>query len=160
MSENLRSLAAQVLRGNPDLMPHAFDSYVNKALPPSVNHVKKLLLDLLGMIPETLLFLDGLDEYPVAQQRLMLSEILPFAKVTGGKCKIVISSRNVPMISSKMKNRPLISLRDEYSGVEEDIQNYLTGELEELSVRLGKQENEMKDILDLVTLKADGLWRR
>ncbi|EXJ84684.1 hypothetical protein A1O3_05354 [Capronia epimyces CBS 606.96] len=162
VSENLRSLAAQLLRANRDLVPHAFDNYANKSLPPSITHVKKLILDLLNIIQETRIFIDGLDEYSISQQRSMLTEILPFAKVSGGECKIIISSRNVPDISNKLKNRPLISLRDEYSGVEGDIQNYLNEKLQELRERFEGKDRETKDILDLVTLKADGmfLWVR
>ncbi|KAJ9503773.1 hypothetical protein H2202_000912 [Exophiala xenobiotica] len=162
VSDNLRSLAAQLLLANRDLVPHAFDNYANKSLPPSVTHVRKLIMDLLSMIPVTLIFIDGVDEYPISQQRSMLGEILPFAKTTGGLCKIIVSSRDVPTIASKMKNRPLISLRDEYSGVEEDIQNYLNEALQELRLRFEGSERAMKDILDLVTLKADGmfLWVR
>ncbi|EXJ71755.1 uncharacterized protein A1O5_05565 [Cladophialophora psammophila CBS 110553] len=162
VSGNLRGLAAQLLRANRDLVPYAFDTFANKALPPSVTHVKRLISDLLDMIQETFIFIDGLDEYSMPQQRSMLNEILSFAKVTGGKCKITISSRDVPAIASKMKNRPLISLRDEHSGVEEDIQNFLSEALQELSARFEGKERDMKDILDLVTLKADGmfLWVR
>jgi hypothetical protein len=58
-----------------------------------------------------------------------------------------------------MKNKPLLSLRDEYSGVEEDIQNYLNTELQELRLRFEGHEMAMEDILDLVAVKADGSCR-
>jgi hypothetical protein len=111
------------------------------------------------MIQVTLIFVDGVDEYPISQQRSMLGEILPFAKTTGGLCMIIVSSRDVPTIASKMKNKPLISLRDEYSGVEQDIQNYLNTELQELRLRFKGHEMAMEDILDLVAVKADGSCR-
>ena len=157
MSETMRSLAAQLLRANQDIMPYAFENYANKALPASVQHVRKLLLDLLGMIPETLIFIDGLDEYPEPQQRSMLTEILPLANVTGGQCKLLISSRDVPVIANKMRNKPLISLRDEYSGVDEDIQNYLNEALQELKDRFEGKASDMDEILGVIALKADGM---
>lgn len=149
-----------MLRANRDLVPHAFDNYANKALPPSVTHVRSLIVELVGMIEQTFIFIDGLDEYAISQQRSMLAEILPLSKVKGDKCKIVISSRDVPAISSKMRNRPFISLRDEYSGVEEDIQNYLNDKLEELRVRFEGREREMKEIVDKIVLKADGMFKQ
>jgi hypothetical protein len=88
VSDNLRSLAAQLLLANRDLVPHAFDSYANKSLLPSVTHVRKLIADLLSMIQVTLIFIDGVDEYPISQQRSMLGEILPFAKTTEGCARL------------------------------------------------------------------------
>lgn len=160
VSENLRSLAAQMLRGNRDLVPHAFDNYANKSIPPTVTNVRKLIVELLDMIKETLIFIDGLDEYSISSQRSMLAEILPFAKGKGVKCKIIVSSRDVPAISSKMKNRPLISLRDEYSGVEQDIQNYLNEKLEELRLEREWSKRDMKEIVDIIVLKADGRFKQ
>jgi len=159
VSENLRRIAAQVLQTNRDLIPHAHDNYVNKALPPSIPHVRRMLFELFDNIDETLIFIDGLDEYSDPQQRSMLTEILPFAKVTGGMCKILVSSRDIPTISSKMRNRPVLSLRDEYSDVEKDIQIYLNGELQELRERFTGKEKDVKIILDQVALKAKGLCR-
>ena len=156
ISETMRSLTAQLLRANPDIFPYAFDNYANKALPPSVAHLRKLLADLLGMIPETLIFIDGLDEYPEPQQRSILTEVLPLARVPEGRCKVLLSSRDVPAIASKMRNKPLISLRDEYSGIDEDIQNYLNESLQDLRDRFEGREREMKEILEVITLKADG----
>ena len=153
----MRSLAAQLLRANQDIMPYAFENYANKALPASVQQIRKLLSDLLGMIPKTLIFIDGLDEYPEPQQKSMLTEILPLAKVTSGQCNVLISSRDVPVIASKMRNRPLISLRDEYSGVDEDIQNYLNEALQDLKERFEGKASEMDEILGVITLKADGM---
>ncbi|KIW21374.1 hypothetical protein PV08_01954 [Exophiala spinifera] len=162
LSETMRGLAAQLLRANPDIMPYAFDNYANKALPPSVSHVRKLLSEILGMIPETFLFIDGLDEYTESQQRSILTEVLPLTRVTGGTCKVLLSSRDVPSISKRMKSKPRISLRDEYSGVEEDIQKYLAEELQEIKERFEGKENEMEEIIEVIALKADGmfLWVR
>jgi hypothetical protein len=157
MSETLRGIVAQFLRANQDIMPYAFENYANKALPASIPHIRRLLSDLLGMIPETLVLIDGLDEYPASQQRSILTEILPLVKVAGGNFKVLISSRDVPVIANKMRNKPLISPRDEYSGVDEDIQNYLNETLQDLKDRFTGKDKDLNEIIEVIKLKADGM---
>lgn len=157
VAETLRSLAVQLLRRNLDILPYAFENYANKAFSASVSNVRRLLLEILALIPNTRICIDGLDEYPQSQQRSILTEILGFARAPGSQCKILICSRDVPTIDKQLRNKPLLSLRDEQSGVDDDIENYLKEYLQDLLERFEGNEHVMNEILGELRLKADGM---
>jgi hypothetical protein len=156
LAETMRSLAVQLLRANLDLMPYAFDNYANKGLPVSTAHLRRLLQELVVMIPEIRICVDGLDEYPEPDQRSILQDILPLTKVVGGNCRVLISSREVPSITRALKNKPSISLRDEESGVDEDIDNYVHDALQELRERFCENEAIIDEIQHEISAQADG----
>lgn len=157
VAETLRSLAVQLLRRNLDVLPYAFENYANKAFPASVSNVRRLLLEVLAIIPNTRICIDGLDEYPPSQQRSILTEILGFAKAPSSRCKFLICSRDVPAIAKQLRNKPLLSLRDEQSGLDDDIENYLKENLQDLPERLEGNEDVLNEVLGELRLKADGL---
>ena len=156
VAETLRSLAAQLLQTNLDILPYAFENYANKAFSASVSNVRRLLLEILAIIPNTRICIDGLDEYLQSQQRSILTELLQFAKASGSQCKVLISSRDVPTIAKQLRNKPLLSFRDEQSGVDDDIESYLKEHLQDLLERLEGNEGVMHEVLSELRLKADG----
>jgi hypothetical protein len=56
-----RSLIAQILRKNRDLLPHVYDNFVRIGATPSVGKTRELLKSLLGAVPSTFMVLDGLE---------------------------------------------------------------------------------------------------
>jgi len=125
LGELLRSITAQLLRANLDLAPYIFGEYANKGLPPSLPRLRKLLPELLGMISAIRIIVDGLDEYPETDQRIILAELIPFAKTSGGHCKILFSNREGTKINRVLASKPTISLKDQGVDVNKDIAAYV-----------------------------------
>jgi len=130
----MRSLTLQLLRANRDLTPHIFDNYANRGLAPSIMHLRRLLPELLATISSVRFCMDGLDEYPESDQRAIIQELLSLSKSSSGHFRILFSSREGIQIDRAMRGRPTISLKDEYTDVEKDIERYVHGNLEELEV--------------------------
>jgi hypothetical protein len=151
----MRSLTLQLLRKNMDLAVYAFENYANRGFPPSVSHLRTLLKTLLSGIQTTRIFIDGLDEYPQSEQRSILQELLALAKLPGGHCRILFSSRDVDIIRRALRSKPTISLRDE-EALDRDIQAYIYGALGDVREKFKSHARLLDDIQGRIIAKADG----
>lgn len=155
-----RSLIAQILRKNRDLLPHVYDNFVKIGATPSVGKTRELLKSLLGAIPSTFMVLDGLDECEAVHQRQLLTELsnLPLPdqsrKPDRLSLKILICSRETKDILGKLKKVPQVSLNDEQRLVSRDIAKFTRDSLLELR---GRFENAVVDeVEEGIVNKADG----
>jgi hypothetical protein len=131
LGEILRSITVQFLRSNLDLAPFIFDNYANKGLTPSIVRLRKLLPELLATLSSIRIIVDGLDEYPESDQRIILTELIGFSKLPGSQCKILFSNREGTQINKSLTGKPTISLRDQ-ADVDRDIEIYIHANLEHL----------------------------
>jgi hypothetical protein len=154
LGEIMRGITVQLLRGNLDLAPYIFENYANKGLAPSASRVKALLEKLLQTIPSIGIIIDGLDEYPVSDQRTILNEMLSLSKLPGGQCRILFSNRESENINRKLNGKPTISLRDQNVDLKKDIELYVHAELDTFRDTFG---NALVDIIERkIVAKADG----
>ncbi|TVY46999.1 Vegetative incompatibility protein [Lachnellula occidentalis] len=158
--ELMRGVIVQLLRANPDLAPYIFENYANKALAPTAARVKGLLEKLVQAIPSIRIIVDGLDEYPLSDQRTILNELLSLSKLHGAQCRILFSNRESENINKRLNGRPTISLRDQDVDLKNDIGLYVHAELDRLRGDFG---NALIDRIERqIVAKADGmfLWVR
>ena len=123
--EVMRSIAAQLLQGNLELAPFVFENYANKGLEPSISRLRNLLPELLGTIPSVRIIIDGLDEYPESEQTKILTELIALTRARDSKCRLLFSNREGKQINKTLNGKPTISLRDQDSDVNRDIQLYV-----------------------------------
>jgi hypothetical protein len=154
LGEILRSITVQFLRGNLELAPFIFENYANKGLSPSIVRMRKLLPELVATLTSIRIIVDGLDEYPVSDQRIILTELLTLSKSSGGQCKILFSNREGQQINKLLKEKPMISLRDQSVDVNKDIEAYVHAKMEDFR---GPFEDRLIDRIERqVVAKADG----
>lgn len=139
-----------------ELAAYAFDNYANKGFPPSVAHLRQLLKTLLSTISTTRICIDGLDEYPQGDQRSILQELLPLAKLPGSNCRILFSSRDVEVIRKSLQNKPIISFTDEKDALDRDIQAYVHGALGVVRENFQTHTQLLDEIEQKIIAKADG----
>ena len=90
----MRSIAAQLVRSLPDIVPYVHQHYIDKALYPSPKLMRKLLREVLAGTDCCRIVLDGIDECDEAQQREVLSTFLDLQQNAADSCKILFASRN------------------------------------------------------------------
>jgi Cdc6-like AAA superfamily ATPase len=154
LAEILRSITVQFLRSNLELAPFIFENYANKGLAPSIVRLRKLLPELVATLTSIRVIVDGLDEYPVSDQRIILTELLTLSKSSGGQCKILFSNREGQQINKLLKDRATISLKDQSVDVNKDIEAYVHAKLEDFR---GPFDDRLIDRIEhQVVSKADG----
>ncbi|TVY84848.1 Vegetative incompatibility protein HET-E-1 [Lachnellula suecica] len=160
LGEIMRSITVQFLRSNLDIASYIFENYANKGLTPSATRVKGLLEKLLQTIPSIRIIIDGLDEYPVSDQRTILNELLSLSKLASGQCRILFSNRESENINKRLNGRPTLSLRDQNADLTKDIELYVHAELDSFRHDFG--DPLVDKIERQIVAKADGmfLWVR
>lgn len=126
-SHILRSLVAQLLHCNRDLLSYVYDEYICQGLTSSVPQLKKLIPTLLLSISSVRIVIDSLDESEQKDQTQILNDIIPFASASdiGAVCKILISSRDISPISRHLSRRSTISLNKERLAINAAIQSFV-----------------------------------
>ncbi len=135
---------------------YIFENYANKGLPPSLPRLRKLLPELLEIIPCIRIIVDGLDEYPETDQRQVFQELLGLVKSSGSQCRVLFSNRESELINKTLSAKPIIDLKDQHNDVNEDIKAYVhaSDELESLRSKFGS--SLIDTIEPLISKKADG----
>ncbi|KAH6711796.1 hypothetical protein BKA61DRAFT_693710 [Leptodontidium sp. MPI-SDFR-AT-0119] len=150
LGEILRSITVQFLRSNLELAPFIFENYANKGLAPSIARLRKLLPELIATLSSIRLVIDGLDEYPESDQRIILTDLFALSKLPGSQCKILFSNREGKQINKSLTGKPTISLRD-HGDVSKDIKTYVRANLD--SFRGGPlDENSLIDWIERMFL--------
>ncbi|MCJ1426374.1 hypothetical protein MMC29_004277 [Sticta canariensis] len=159
--EVLRAMVAQLVKSQPDMLPHIHQNYVDKALNPSLKVMKELLAQVLSGLPSSRIILDGVDECHETQQKEILSTLLPLQKNAPNSCKLLISSRvDEGYIKSVLRQKPSIRLKDHNS---EAISLFVDQNVAELSDIFDSLEDDLLDrIRRELCFKAGGmfLWVR
>ena len=98
----LRTMTIQLLKSHPDMTELVHQAYLQKNSSLSYPAIKKMLKEILVSVSNTRMILDGIDECNQSTQREVLGCLLDFHRHTGGSCKLLISSREDPLIGKTM----------------------------------------------------------
>ncbi|GAB1316915.1 NACHT domain-containing protein [Madurella fahalii] len=174
--EILRSIFAQLIRSNNDLVAHAYQELVLKKKIPSSTALEQLLRDLIpaaSPLPSRTkyihIILDGLDECASDIQTkviTMLERIVATASSSGSTvCKVLLSTRLSPAVHKKLRHKRIVSLSEEKANIERAIRQYTGQRLHSLSQQLSQMDITDTDVSEMestIAGKADGmfLWAR
>lgn len=126
----LRSILSQLIRLRTDLAPFVYHECLLKGLQPSTAVLRSLLIDLAQRITDLKILLDGLDECPIDQQKLLASLC---AEVTeSGMCKIITFSQELPGLHKKFRKGPALFLNDEKDAIDHAMRLYVQDGLEQI----------------------------
>lgn len=151
----IRSIAAQLLRTQPDIVTYVHRTYVDVTQITSLKRMKALLSDILAVLKGCRVILDGIDECNVEQQKLVILTFLSFQNEAADSCKILFSSRNDGShITRQLSRKTVISLRGQ---TDEAIALYAKHKIGELSnVFEGLDETFLMDMQRQISSKAEG----
>lgn len=157
-SLTFRSLIAQILRKQPDLLSYIYDNYAKTGVIPSLAKARELLKSLLEFSEQIFLVLDGLDEFEGPDQKQVLNEIAHLVTRTRDppqlNLKVLVCSRETREIRRKMSQNMQISLSDEDQFVSRDIATFTRNSLSELRGQFA--DDVVEEIGHSVVQKANG----
>lgn len=159
----LKAIAAQMMRQNKHLSAYVCDEYISHGRTPSIKELKQLIPDLISGSLSSRIVIDGLDECTQDRQKEFLPILLALAKTNNPadtRCKIIVFSRDVPIIARSMKSKHMLTLKEEAVAIEQAIRSYVHSELLELQADLGDLEMPMQmvgDMEETLVSKADGM---
>jgi hypothetical protein len=104
--------------------------YVQQGISASVPQLRKLLSDLLGVVPRPQILVDGLDECDSSSQEQILAELLNYSSASTGISKLLILSRDGGINRKRLRQKPTLSLREESKWLQNDISVFIKGGLE------------------------------
>jgi hypothetical protein len=128
-SRVLRSLAIQLVRCEPTLATHVSTNYVQQGISASVPQLRKLLSELLGVVPRPQILVDGMDECDSSSQEQILSELLNYSNTSIKLSKLLILSRDGGISGRRLRQKPTLSLREESKWLQNDISAFIKGGL-------------------------------
>ncbi|KAJ8067481.1 hypothetical protein OCU04_004825 [Sclerotinia nivalis] len=157
-TEILKSLTLQLLQANIELASHVADKYASSRPTATLAQVRKVLPELIATIPATRIIIDGLDECRVADQKSILNELLRLMKLSGDRCKLLVSSRENACIQSVLGKKPTISLseHDQRASIDIDIRLHVHEELIKLRERFDPAV--IDEVEKIIVNKATGMF--
>ncbi|KAI9686269.1 MAG: hypothetical protein M1822_003925 [Bathelium mastoideum] len=134
----LRSLVAQAVQRNPDIVAYVHDEYVMSHLVASLTALRELLPRVLSSFGSSRIIVDGVDECDPNEQKLVVEDVLQLRSVNTSShiCKIFISQS----LRKQAKDAVSMSLNDERGAVGDSIERFI-------QTRLSEVQNEL-DYLD------------
>ena len=106
----LRTLAVQLLRQDLDMAPLVHQAYLQKGAALSMAGMRKLLKELLSNAVNTHIILDGIDECDIDNQSNILKSLFELQKHAGDSCRVLVSSRDEPLIRKALSHKPHLVL--------------------------------------------------
>lgn len=153
--EVLRTAVAQLVKCQPDLLPHIHQNYVYKALNPSLKCMKDLLAQVLSGLHLSRIVLDGIDECHETQQKEILTTFLSLQKNAPNSCKLLISSRvDEGYIKRILRQKPTVRLKEHTADAISLFVEQNVAELSEIFDSL--EEDLLSRIRRELCLKAGG----
>ena len=161
----LRSLVAQVLQRNPDVITYVHDEYVMSHLTASLTALRELLPKILASAGSSWIIVDGIDECDPREQKSIIEDVVQLLSIDASShiCKILISSRDVPTVSRNSRKRAKaaisMSLNDEHQSADYSIQSFIQAKLSDLQNELDDLDPDgavWHDIRRMLTDKANG----
>ena len=125
----LRTLAVQFLRQDLDMAPLVHQAHLQRGAVLSTPGMKNLLKELLGSANNTRIVLDGIDECGSSAQKDILNSLLEAQKHAGDSCRILVSSRDEPLISKALYKKPHVTLAEKTT---EALDLYIKNQVEYL----------------------------
>jgi hypothetical protein len=149
----LRTLALQLLRCDPDLCSLIANDYVYSGLPCGVTQIRKLIPQLLAVVSNSRIIIDGVDECSPSSQRAILEDLQSVCLGSTSSCKILFSSRAEPQIKKIFLSKPQILL-DGREEIDLDIRSYVKYKLGDLQT----SDQSLLDKIELILVsKAGGI---
>ena len=156
----LRTLANQLLQQNRDLAPLVQQKYLAKGSSKSSPALKRLLKETLSSVKSTHIILDGIDECNEAVQRDVLLALAEIQRDVGHHCKLLVSSRDEPLIKRSILKKTHVSLDGKTT---QSLNLYIQAKITELKSSFPNVGDSLwTDIKRKLQDKADGmfLWVR
>lgn len=154
----LKSLILQLLQANIELASHVADKYASSRPTATLAQVRKVLPELIETMPTTRIIIDGLDECGIADQKSILNELLLLMKLSGDRCKLLVSSRENACIQRLLGKKPTIFLseHDQRASIDIDIRLYVHEEL--ITLRERFEPAVIDEVEQIVVNKATGKY--
>lgn len=170
----LRSIVAQFLRNNDDLLAFVYDEYVLSRKVASLSDLEKLvpiLLSSLSNNPSSTayvrIFIDGIDECEDERQQKLLGWLHSLSTSSSSRttCKILVAGRNTQRVMKFAKKKSMVQLTKEHVSVSASIRTYVGQRFHELRASIEDSYIAKPDIdyvEETIVRKADGmfLWAR
>ncbi|KAL1863978.1 hypothetical protein Daus18300_007943 [Diaporthe australafricana] len=90
------------------------------------------------------IIVDGLDEVPATEHKVILRELTQFTKLCGETCKLLVASQDLPSNRRSLSGIPYLFLGDERRAVERDMEVVVTASLVELDENLNGAIGEVQ----------------
>ena len=127
----LRTVAAQLIQSQPELVAYIYRSYVDAVKSTSTKRMKDLLREILSSLGTCRVVLDGIDECSVEQQKEIISTFLSLQDSASESCKVLFSSRNDEShIKRSLARKTVIQLKGQ---TDDAIILYVKHKVDELS---------------------------
>ncbi|KAL1624892.1 hypothetical protein SLS54_003616 [Diplodia seriata] len=128
----LKSLTAQAIQLNAEVVPYIIDNYASKSMTSSTKDLRTLLPHILSNTQSGRIILDGLDECNTEEQKLILKNTLDVMQSTGFGWKMLISSQEIPTITrglSNLSQKSKLSLSEENQSISSAIETFIDGRI-------------------------------
>ncbi|KAK4163802.1 hypothetical protein QBC43DRAFT_212370 [Cladorrhinum sp. PSN259] len=174
----LRSVLAQLIRSNPDLVAHAYDELIRQKKALNSQVLEKLICDLIISSADSPsqtryihILLDGLNECDQDQQKKIIRMLERVVSVASSEssgstiCKVLLSTRVTQPVPVRLRQKPTVSIGEEKIEVTKAIRQYSSDRMKRLSGRLKEMqitERDLQDVVNGIADKAAGmfLWAR
>lgn len=148
----LKTVVLQLVRHVPDLTSLIANEFVYPAASCGIAQIKMLISQLLEVVPNTRIVVDGIDECSKDNQKSIIKDLQNVCIGPTTQCKVIFSSRREVSIRERLVARPQISL-DGREEVDFDIRSYVKHRMKKLATSDGALLNRVESIL---VEKADG----
>lgn len=148
----LRTVAIQLLRRHLDIASLIANEFVYRGLNCGLSQLRVLIPQMLEIVPDTRILMDGLDECSPENQRAVLKDIQAICVGPEIRCKVLFSSRREVPIYEKLSSKPQILL-DGREEVDSDIRSYVKYKVTKLRT---SDENLLNMIESILVEKANG----
>lgn len=164
----LKLILLQLLRRDPELVAYANNDLVGGKRLPAIPVLEKLIRTILASIshdPEEMAYiwivLDGFEACETEKQASLISLLnqITSGASPGSVCKVLIASRSLSLLSSRLRRKQTISLTEEKPQLESAIKSYASQRLRSMHTILRELRLEQTDIAEIeerITQKADG----
>ena len=156
----LKTIMVQLLRSHLDMAGLVHQAYLQKGSSQSYLAMKRMLREVILSIPNARIVIDGIDECDHSAQREVLGSLLEIQKHTGNHCKLLIFSREEPLIGHTMPSRIRIKLDGRTT---DGLNLFIQNKVKELKGHFPRIEPRLlKLVEDQLQRKAKGmfLWVR
>lgn len=131
----LRCFATQLFTANTALAPYILETFASNGLRPTKRTLSAILEKLVTSLASVRIIVDGLDEWPEDDQKMVIDDLLKIKGPSPGACKVLLSSRNVRSISKPLQSKPFFRLEDSAASISSAITRLIDQGLEGLRER-------------------------
>ena len=157
-----RSLASQLIRQHKHLAQLVHDDYISNGWSACMQNLKRLLPQLLSVLDNVRIIVDGLDELENREHKPVLQELISLTTTSNlGNCKLLLSSREVQTITRLLSKRPTLRLSEERKFIAQAIHAYvhhIFSDLQDRFHELFVAEETLNEIEDKIVERSEGMF--